>query len=458
MASTLHLLMELALPRKPVRFVAIEDHVDEKKLQQAEPVEELIPVPLLEEDTEHCFAANHATKYFSTRHPKFLLSDPCATIIHAAPRVFMRLGLQNSSGMTHSLFAQPDSTLFYPVPNRFTALADYVVRLALVFCHKTVLVTLKNGPRILAQVVLHRNQNFSVGSSLLPTLLLHSSITSGSIEGQTIGISHKVGQLFELINLSIPHRLTIPHQSTAFVASQNSLEMWHSRLGSDLDGIYILKQDLIHHFEMKDLGTLSYFLGLEVSIASDGYYLSQAKYASNLLSRAGLIDSKIASTPIEPNVRFYDLKDVELDCVQFMTQNKIRALTEKNIMIEDLNKNDQSLVQINEDLNEKNDIYAKVAEDLRKKIRVARKQLREVDDNHKITNQLVIVLAKCMVELLCVGWRDKTEGGGSGEEDGEEGTWRGVRLKMGLRGPKDPKFISPELSAYFLHDDIRPSK
>ncbi|KAK2998542.1 hypothetical protein RJ639_023761 [Escallonia herrerae] len=73
---------------------------------------------------------------------------------------------------------------------------------------------------------------------------------------------------------------------------------------SDLDGISILKQDLNHHFEMKDLDTLSYFLGLEVSTTSDGYYLSEAKYASDLFSRVGLTDSKTASTPLEPIARF----------------------------------------------------------------------------------------------------------------------------------------------------------
>ncbi|KAK2994175.1 hypothetical protein RJ640_018160 [Escallonia rubra] len=48
--------------------------------------------------------------------------------------------------------------------------------------------------------------------------------------GQTIGINRKVGRLFKLINLSIPHRPTIPPQSAASVASQNSLELWYSRL------------------------------------------------------------------------------------------------------------------------------------------------------------------------------------------------------------------------------------
>uniref|UniRef100_A0A2N9HY79 Reverse transcriptase Ty1/copia-type domain-containing protein n=1 Tax=Fagus sylvatica TaxID=28930 RepID=A0A2N9HY79_FAGSY len=68
-------------------------------------------------------------------------------------------------------------------------------------------------------------------------------------------------------------------------------------------GIQDLKRFLGQHFEMKDLGPLSYFLGLEVSSSSDGYYLTQAKYTSDLISRAGITDSKIVDTPIEYNNR-----------------------------------------------------------------------------------------------------------------------------------------------------------
>ncbi|KAK3027839.1 hypothetical protein RJ639_040589 [Escallonia herrerae] len=126
--------------------------------------------------------------------------------------------------------------------------------------------------------------------------------------GQTIRIGRKFGRLFELINLSIPRRPTILPQSTASVASQKSLELWHSCLGSDLEGISILKQDLNHPFEMKDLGTFRYFLGLEVSTASNEYYLSQAKYGYDLFCRAGLTNSKTTFTPLEPNVRFTPLE------------------------------------------------------------------------------------------------------------------------------------------------------
>lgn len=57
------------------------------------------------------------------------------------------------------------------------------------------------------------------------------------------------------------------------------------------------------HFEMKDLDSLSYFLGLEVSHSSYGYFLTQAKYGSDLLSRIGHTNCKTANSPIESNLK-----------------------------------------------------------------------------------------------------------------------------------------------------------
>ena len=77
--------------------------------------------------------------------------------------------------------------------------------------------------------------------------------------------------------------------------------------GDDFAGIRSLQHFLSQHFEMKYLGTLSYFLGLEVTSSSDGYYLSEAKYDSDLLFKADIIDNKTISTPMEYNAKLRPL-------------------------------------------------------------------------------------------------------------------------------------------------------
>lgn len=68
--------------------------------------------------------------------------------------------------------------------------------------------------------------------------------------------------------------------------------------GDDLTSISDLKAFLQQQFEMKDFGYLTHFLGLEVFFDSNGYYLSQAKHVSDLLSRVGLIDNKTTYTSL----------------------------------------------------------------------------------------------------------------------------------------------------------------
>ena len=75
----------------------------------------------------------------------------------------------------------------------------------------------------------------------------------------------------------------------------------------DSAGICSFQHFLSQHFEMKDLGILNYFLGLEVTSSSDGYYLSQANYASDLLSKVGITDNKTVFTPLEYNVKLIPL-------------------------------------------------------------------------------------------------------------------------------------------------------
>uniref|UniRef100_A0A2N9HC90 Integrase catalytic domain-containing protein n=1 Tax=Fagus sylvatica TaxID=28930 RepID=A0A2N9HC90_FAGSY len=56
-------------------------------------------------------------------------------------------------------------------------------------------------------------------------------------------------------------------------------------------------------FDLKDLGQLHYFLGLQVTRTSTGLHLNQAKYASDLLRKHSMMDSKPAKTPSCPNTR-----------------------------------------------------------------------------------------------------------------------------------------------------------
>ncbi|KAL0554366.1 hypothetical protein IC582_008285 [Cucumis melo] len=83
--------------------------------------------------------------------------------------------------------------------------------------------------------------------------------------------------------------------------------------GNNLQAIFNLQHYLGQHFEMKDLGSLNYFLGLEVSRRSDGYFLSQAKYASNLLARLEITDSNTSSTSLDPNVHLTSYDGVPLE-------------------------------------------------------------------------------------------------------------------------------------------------
>ena len=63
--------------------------------------------------------------------------------------------------------------------------------------------------------------------------------------------------------------------------------------GSDKMGILEFKQFLHNSFHMKDLSTLTYVLGLEVSYSPHGLFLTQCKYIEDLIKLANLTDYKV---------------------------------------------------------------------------------------------------------------------------------------------------------------------
>lgn len=69
--------------------------------------------------------------------------------------------------------------------------------------------------------------------------------------------------------------------------------------GDDSRFINLVKKRLSDQFLMSDLGPLRYFLGIEFSSTSSGFYLSQEKYIQDLLARSGLTDKRVVDTPME---------------------------------------------------------------------------------------------------------------------------------------------------------------
>lgn len=64
-----------------------------------------------------------------------------------------------------------------------------------------------------------------------------------------------------------------------------------------------LTSDLKGFFKLRDLGSLKYFLGLEISRTADGIFLCQRKYALELLTSTGMLECKPSSVLMTPNLK-----------------------------------------------------------------------------------------------------------------------------------------------------------
>lgn len=90
------------------------------------------------------------------------------------------------------------------------------------------------------------------------------------------------------------HTLFLKHQSgkvTALIVYVDDMII----TGYDAEEISRLQEQLSTKFEMKNLGGLKYFLGIEVSRSRQGIFLSQRKYVLDLLSEVGLLECKPAA-------------------------------------------------------------------------------------------------------------------------------------------------------------------
>ncbi|XP_021991814.1 uncharacterized mitochondrial protein AtMg00810-like [Helianthus annuus] len=88
--------------------------------------------------------------------------------------------------------------------------------------------------------------------------------------------------------------------------------------GNNPDEINNIRNLLKKEFQIKDLGLLKYFLGIEVIKNNDDIYLTQRKYCMDLLNEYGMSGCKPVSCPIEQNYiltklsKKEDLKDANV--------------------------------------------------------------------------------------------------------------------------------------------------
>lgn len=73
--------------------------------------------------------------------------------------------------------------------------------------------------------------------------------------------------------------------------------------GDDREEIERLKKDLASEFEMKDLGNLRYFLGMEFAHNRLGISVSQRKYVLDLLKETSMLGCKLVDTLMGLNMK-----------------------------------------------------------------------------------------------------------------------------------------------------------
>lgn len=63
-----------------------------------------------------------------------------------------------------------------------------------------------------------------------------------------------------------------------------------------------LKAELSTHFNMRDMGPVSYFLGLEIDRSEAGFFISQKKYVLNLIKEFGMMKASPLKVPMDSHI------------------------------------------------------------------------------------------------------------------------------------------------------------
>lgn len=76
-------------------------------------------------------------------------------------------------------------------------------------------------------------------------------------------------------------------------------------MGSSEDMLIEFEEVMMKTFEMYDLGPMRYFLGLEMKQSMGSIFVSQSKYAENLLHKAGILNCITVTNPMNSNEKLH---------------------------------------------------------------------------------------------------------------------------------------------------------
>jgi len=82
---------------------------------------------------------------------------------------------------------------------------------------------------------------------------------------------------------------------------------------NDADEILSLQRHLASEFDMKQLGDLKYFLGIEVARSKHDIFLSQRKYVLDLLAETKMLECKPIDTPITTRILIVLMQPVQIE-------------------------------------------------------------------------------------------------------------------------------------------------
>ncbi|WJZ84417.1 hypothetical protein VitviT2T_004022 [Vitis vinifera] len=103
--------------------------------------------------------------------------------------------------------------------------------------------------------------------------------------------------------------------------------------GDDVEEISKLQEQLSTKFEMKNLGGLKYFLGIEVARSRQGIFLSQKKYILDLLAEVGLLGCKPVDIPIVQNHKLGEYVDQILRYLKSSPGKKLMFLKNSHLNV-----------------------------------------------------------------------------------------------------------------------------